>query len=110
MKQKFKDMRRPRNVDKFLEENTWLNTTFLDKYSHMIACQSAGPGRPRKEFCDLSEQQKRRRTSDLRVSVSPERVKHAAKSILYTEGDRTAAAIVNDLISSPPRLMKVKKN
>ena len=93
-------MRRPRNVDKFLEENTWLNTTFLDKYSHMIALQSAGPGRPRKEFCDLSERQNRRRTSDLRESVTPEKIKHAAKSILYTEGDRTAADIVYDFISS----------
>ena len=110
LKQKFKDMRKPRNVNKFLEENTWLNTTFLDEYSHVIAYKTAGPGRPRKEFCDLSEQQKRRRTSDLRESVSPEKIKHAAKSILYSEGGRTAAAIVNDLIYSLSRPMKIKKN
>jgi len=70
-----------------------------------------GPsGRPRKLFKDLSERSKRRYVENVKATTSSEELIYAKKSVLYTEGKRAAADLLNQSTStSPGRALKIKK-
>ena len=88
LKTLYKKEIRPRNDSIFLEKNGgWLDVPFLEEYLEMIGHQPSGPGRPVTPFSELSDRQKRRRTIDIRQSISPDKLKHAAKTVKYTEGN-----------------------
>ncbi|CAH2013902.1 unnamed protein product [Acanthoscelides obtectus] len=94
-----------RQEDKFLKENAdWLQGTFqIPKSSH------GRVGRPLKPFSELSEGSRRRKTEQLRNTVSKEALVHAAKVSLQSSGNRDASQVLTELVKSPKRGTKYKK-
>jgi hypothetical protein len=59
---------------------------------------------------DLSEQSKRRYFKNVKVTTSSEELVYTMKSVLYTEGKRTAAELLHKSTStSPSWILKIKK-
>lgn len=87
----------------------WLNGPFLEDYETRMDSNHAGPGRPQTPFNELGDRAKRQKTQEMRKSFSPEEIKHAAKTTMYTEGERTSAALMDDMLSSPSKPLKIKK-
>ncbi|CAH1986018.1 unnamed protein product [Acanthoscelides obtectus] len=93
-----------RQEDKLLKENDWLQGTFqIPKSSH------GRVGRPLKPFSELSERSRRRKTEQLRNTVSKEALVHAAKVSLQSSGNRDASQVLTELVKSPKRGTKYKK-
>lgn len=94
-----------KHLDVFMKKNqSWLDGTFE------IPIETIFPqGRPPKSFDELSERSKRRKTEQIRASVSDEVIVHAAQSVLQTTGHRTASKILKDITNSPRRASDYSK-
>lgn len=89
----------------FLKNNElWLQGTF-----EIPVGTSNRQGRPSKSFEDSSERTKRRKTEEIRSSVEPEVIVHAAQMILHTDGKRSASKVFKEITNSPTRASKYRK-
>lgn len=103
MKQRWSKAHKVEKV--FLKNNqSWLEGTFEISLS-----MSHRQGRPCKSFSDSSERSKRRKTENIRSSVDPEVIVHAAQVILQTDGKRNASKVLKDVTNSPTRASKYRK-
>ncbi|KAL4097259.1 hypothetical protein QTP88_022062 [Uroleucon formosanum] len=98
-----------RCTERFVAKNeNWLKLCF--NTSDLNNIQVGSSGRPRKLFKDLSERSKRRYVENVKATTSSEELIYATKSVLYTEGKRAAADLLNQSTStSPGRALKIKK-
>ncbi|CAH0551060.1 unnamed protein product [Brassicogethes aeneus] len=86
-------------LDKFLTNNdSWLNGTFEIPLG---TTNRPGPGRPSKTFSDCSDRLKRRKTEEVRTSISGGVILHAAQVILQKERKRHASQVLKDITNEP---------
>ncbi|KAL4708238.1 hypothetical protein ACJJTC_013807 [Scirpophaga incertulas] len=96
-----------RILDKFITANaTWLQGTFEIP---IVPLPQKRAGRPSKPFDELSDRNKRKKTSDLRSTVSQGVLVHAAKTSLETSGHRHASRLLSEVMKSPKRAEKYKQ-
>lgn len=89
----------------FLKINeAWLEGTFV-----LSGQKQNRPGRPSKSFEDSSERTKRRKTEDMRSSLSDKVIVHAAQTTLQARGKRDASKILREITNSPTRAGKYRK-
>jgi len=75
-----------------------------------VSISTGSRGRPPKDFEQLSDRSKRLRTEELRSSVSPTELYHAASSSLFAEGKRAAGSLVAEATRySPKRPVKLRR-
>lgn len=100
-KQKWVDARY--TDERFLKSNeNWLKTALeLPSWSHK-------PGRPVKEFHELSERSKRRRTEELRAQIPVEELTFAACVSQGTSGNSGTSKIIKEITSTPTRAKKFR--
>ncbi|CAG5056982.1 unnamed protein product [Parnassius apollo] len=94
-----------RNTDKrFVKNNMeWLNVSLeLPTWTHKA-------GRPTKEFRELCDRSKRRRTQDLRDRVPVEELTYAARVSQGTSGNIDASKIMKEITSTPTRAKMFRK-
>lgn len=92
---------------KFITANaTWLQGTFEIPIVSLLQSRA---GRPSKPFDELSNRNKRKRTHELRTTVSEQVLVHAAKTSLETSGHRNASRLLSEIIRSPKRAKKYKQ-
>lgn len=106
LKTQFKQrwMSASRKVDKFLHDNNdWLQGTFE------IPRPLKRPGRPQISFDESSERSKRRKTEDLRRTVSPAELSYATRIALYSSGKKDASKVLGDIMASPKRATKYRQ-
>lgn len=89
--------------ERFLKSNeNWLKTALeLPSWSHK-------PGRPVKEFHELSERSKRRRTEELRAQIPVEELTFAACVSQCTSGNLDTSKIIKEITSTPTRAKKFR--
>lgn len=75
----------------------WLNGVFDMPEKHSKV------GRPRKSFEDASERSKRRKTEELRLSGSPDKIIYAAQMELRAKGQRNASNILKEISENQDR-------
>lgn len=94
-----------RNTDKrFVENNMeWLNVSLE------LPTWTRKAGRPAKEFGELCDRSKRRRTKDLRHQVPVAELTYAASVSQFTSGNVDASKIMKDITSTPTRAKKFRK-
>lgn len=87
----------------FLNKNAdWLKTTIeLPTWCYK-------PGRPQKQFQELSERSKRRRTKDLRDQVPVDELTFAARVSHGTSGNTDTSKVLKEITASPNRATKVR--
>lgn len=91
--------------EKFISSNdSWLEGTF-----EIPTTTQNKPGRPAKTFSECSERTKRRKTEEVRSTVSEEVIVHAAQVILQTGGKRNASSVLKDITNSPTSASECKK-
>ncbi|XP_050504471.1 uncharacterized protein LOC126883234 [Diabrotica virgifera virgifera] len=94
-----------RNTDRrFLENNMeWLNVSLeLPTWTHKA-------GRPTKEFGELCDRSKRRRTKDLRHRVPFDELTYAASVSHGTAGNVDVSKVMKEITSTPTRAKKFRK-
>lgn len=90
--------------ERFLKINEeWL------KISQELPSWSHKPGRPVKQFHELSERSKRRRTKELRAQVPVEELTFAARVSHGTSGNKDTSKIIKEITSTPTRAKKFRK-
>lgn len=67
------------------------------------------PGRPKKEFAELSERTKRHRTKEIRETASLEELTFAAQMVQRSSGNNEAAKVIRDITETPTRAKKFRK-
>lgn len=89
--------------ERFLKSNeNWLKTALeLPSWSHK-------PGRPVKEFHELSERSKWRRTEELRAQIPVEELTFAACVSQGTSGNSDTSKIIKEITSTPTRAKKFR--
>lgn len=119
MKKKWKES--SYSEQKFLNKNkNWLNNELewcesLPLSTENVAVSasastSGSTGRPMKNFNDLSDRAKRKRTENLRAAVGTDELVSAAISSLHVNGQRAAADVVAEATQfSPMRPVKMKQ-
>lgn len=90
--------------ERFLTKNEqWLNTCIaLPTWTKKKA------GRPTKEFKELSDQAKRRKTKDLREKIPSEELTYAAQMSQRAAGHGDAAKVMKDITLTPTRAKKYR--
>lgn len=90
--------------DRFLNKNAdWLKATIE------LPMWSNKPGRPHKEFRELSERSKRRRTKDLRDQVPVDELMFAARVSQGTSGNTDTSKVLKEITATPTRATKFRK-
>lgn len=91
--------------DRFIKLNEqWLDSTItLPKFSFQ------NPGRPMKDFSELSERSKRRKTEELRNQATSEELTFAACMSQRASGDTNAAELIKKITETPTSATKIKK-
>ncbi|KAL4714288.1 hypothetical protein ACJJTC_009640 [Scirpophaga incertulas] len=95
--------------ERFLQNNAkWLTGTI--KLSAWVK-QKTGRPRPSKEFGELSDRSKRRKTKELRAQVpdADATLTYAAQMSLRAAGKSDASAIIKEITKSPTRAYKIRK-
>lgn len=93
--------------ERFLQNNAkWLTGTI--KLSAWVK-QKTGRPRPSKEFGELSDRSKRRKTKELRAQVPDATLTYAAQMSLRAAGKSDASAIIKEITKSPTRAYKIRK-
>lgn len=89
----------------FLKNNeSWLEGTFeIPIKTHQRQ------GRPCKPFADSSERSKRRKTEEMRASVDPEVIVHAAQLVLQNDGQRDASKVLKEITNTPSSAHQYRK-
>ena len=64
------------------------------------------PGRLSLPFDELSDRSKRRKTENLRKTVSRDKLKYTICASLYSSGERNASKILKDITTYPERATK----
>lgn len=96
-----------RILHKFITDNaTWLQGTFEIPN---VSLPQKRTGRPSKTFDELSDRNKRKKTSELRSTVSEAVLVHATKTSLETSGHRNASRLLSEIMKSPKRAKKYKQ-
>lgn len=96
-----------RILHKFITANaTWLQGTFEIP---IVSLPQKRTGRPSKPFDELSDRNKRKKTSELRSTVSQGVLVHAAKTSLEMSGHRNASRLLSEVMKSPKRAKKYKQ-
>lgn len=94
-----------RTEDKFLTMNRdWLQGTIS-----MTRKKISSVGRPSKDFEDLSERSKRRKTEPFRKEMTAPELLYASQMVLRQSGNIGGALVVKDIITSPKRGDKYRK-
>ncbi|CAG9840790.1 unnamed protein product [Diabrotica balteata] len=95
-----------RNTDeRFLKHNEeWLKTSL-----ELLSWSSLKPGRPVKQFHELSERSKRRRTEEIRACVPVEELTFAARVSQGTSGNKHASKMIKEITSTPTKAKKIRK-
>ncbi|KAL4720247.1 hypothetical protein ACJJTC_019235 [Scirpophaga incertulas] len=95
-----------RNTDeRFLKNNEeWLKTTL-----ELPLWPSQKPGRPVKQFHELSERSKRRRTKELRAHVPVEELTFAACVSQSTSGNKVSSKMIKEITSTPTKAKKFRR-
>ncbi|XP_050308380.1 uncharacterized protein LOC126744859 [Anthonomus grandis grandis] len=96
-----------RKEDRFLATNEqWLNGSVS-----LIMWENITPkaGRPPKEFGDLSERSKRRKTQDLRAQASSVELTYTAQMSQRSDGNIDVSKIIKDITLTPTRASKIRK-
>lgn len=70
---------------------------------------SSKRGRPKKDFCELSDRSKRRQTKDLRVNVSVDKLTYATQMSHRATGNKNTAHVIKEITKSPTRATKYRK-
>lgn len=94
-----------RHIDeRFLQNNAeWFKASLkLPVWSHK-------PGRPVKQFQELSDRSKRRRTKALQAQVPVEELTYAARVSQSTSGNTDRSVIIKEITSTPTRAKKYRK-
>lgn len=81
----------------YAKNEDWLNGIFE------LPNISVKPGRPTKAFDEASERSKRRKTEELRLSESTEKIIYAAQMELRARGDRSASNILREISENKER-------
>lgn len=96
-----------RKEDRFLATNEeWLNGSISLTMWEIVTPKA---GRPPKEFSDLSERSKRRKTQDLREQGSLDELMYAAQMKQRSEGNLDLCKIMKDVTLTPTRASKYRK-
>ncbi|CAG9834500.1 unnamed protein product [Diabrotica balteata] len=95
-----------RNTDeRFLKHNEeWLKTSL-----ELLSWSSLKPGRPVKQFHELSERSKRRRTEEIRACVPVEELIFAERVSQGTFGNKHASKMIKEITSTPTKAKKIRK-
>lgn len=95
--------------DRFLKKNErWLNNSIPVHIVH-IWKQNTKPGRPSKDFQELTDRSKRRKTKQLREEVPVEVLTFAASVSQNLSGNAAASKLIKDATSSPTRAKRYRK-
>ena len=69
---------------------------------------SSKPGRPSRDFCELSKRSRDRSTVGLREENDSQKLLHAAKISLRTDGNKDLAFVMDEAVKSPTRAKKLR--
>lgn len=90
--------------DRFIKNNSkWLQATVE------LPVWSRRGGPPTKDFGELTDRSKRRRTKELRAQVPVNELTYAAGVSQGTSGNKAASKLIKEITSSPTRARKVRK-
>ncbi|XP_055842460.1 uncharacterized protein LOC129909398, partial [Episyrphus balteatus] len=94
------------NEERFFQKNReWLNSSIhIHKWISIIK-----PGRPSKEFQDLSDRSKRRKTKEIREQVPVEELTFAASVSQRMSGNVSASKLIKESTVTPSRATKYRK-
>ncbi|KAL4707718.1 hypothetical protein ACJJTC_014899 [Scirpophaga incertulas] len=107
MKLKWQTANRTESV--FLKKyHNWLQNT-LEIPKTTILPERLNTGRPSKEFGELTESSKRRKTSHLRNEYKAETLLYAGQMTLREKGNVDSAYVIKDVMSSPTRGHKYRE-
>lgn len=107
-----------RNRSEFLKNNhSWLEKDLLidfsdniqNKATKSVKIQTVKAGRPIKTFHDSSDKTKKRRLAPIIEQYSSEELAFATTASLQSKGNRNAATMVKEIMSTPTRGTKVKR-
>lgn len=89
---------------RFLKNNEeWLNVTLeLPSFTHKA-------GRPVKQFSELTDRSKRRRTKELRAEVPVDELTYAASVSQGTSGKSDVSKIIKEITTTPTRAKKFRR-
>lgn len=102
---------------RFWISSKYFESTFVQRHDSWLKgsiaihtwISSNKTGRPAKEFNELSDRSKRRRTEGIRKDVSTEELTYAASVSQRASGNVTASKMINEMTSTPTRAKKFKK-
>ncbi|KAL4706858.1 hypothetical protein ACJJTC_010092 [Scirpophaga incertulas] len=90
-------------------------TLLEDRLAQLTSCPklplwpSQKPGRPVKQFHELSERSKRRRTKELRAHVPVEELTFAACVSQSTSGNKVSSKMIKEITSTPTKAKKFRR-
>ncbi|CAH1115672.1 unnamed protein product [Psylliodes chrysocephalus] len=89
----------------FTKNEEWLNSSVsIHTWTSRVKA-----GRPSKEFRELSDRSKRRKTEELREQVPVDELTYAASVSQRTSGNAAASKIIKDVIALPTTAKKFRK-
>lgn len=93
-----------RKEERFLKNNQkWINASIK-----LPMWKKINAGRPRKDFIEVSDRSKRRKTNDLREQITAEELTYAAQMSQRAAGNIDASTIIKNVTSSPTRATKFR--
>lgn len=104
-----------KSKDRFLKNNSqWIEGDLVFHVSlHQVQPSTSGsstPGRPRKDFDELSDKTKRRRVEDLITSRSTSELLTAVEASARLYGHRDLARVIKEASNSPEKCKEMKKS